>query len=69
MNGQHVNKLAWHERIPKGDRTPDQHDAWSVAEWMRRVDLVDGLTQFFALDLSEDDLAAAAVEGWILGRR
>jgi hypothetical protein len=59
----------WSRGFPKGDRTPDQHDAWSVAEWMRRADLDGGLAHFFAPDLSEPDLAAAAVEGWILGLR
>jgi len=57
----------WSRGFPKGDRTPDQHDAWSVAEWMRRADLDGGLVQFFAPDLSEADRTAAAVEGWILG--
>lgn len=55
--------------FPQGDRTSDQHDAWAVAEWMRRVDLAGGLGEFFAPDLSETDRAAAMVEGWILGLR
>ncbi len=57
----------WSRGFPKGDRTPDRHDAWSVAEWMRRADLDGGLVQFFAPNLSEADRTAAAVEGWILG--
>jgi len=59
----------WSRGFPKGDRTPDQHDAWSVAEWMRQADVQGTLPQFFVPDLSEADRAAAAVEGWILGLR
>lgn len=59
----------WSRGFSVGDRTPDQHDAWCVAEWMRRADVEGELPQFFAPDLSEADKAAAAVEGWILGLR
>jgi hypothetical protein len=59
----------WSRGYPRSDRTPDQHDAWSVAEWMRQSDADASLAAFFAPDLSESDRAAAAVEGWILGVR
>lgn len=57
----------WSRSLPKSDRTPDQHDAWSVAEWLRRADVDGGLTEFLNPDLSPEDRATAAVEGWILG--
>ena len=49
------------------DRTPDQHDAWVVAEWLRAADSDGRLQQ--ALQGPEDpaDRRAAEVEGWILG--
>ncbi len=59
----------WNRGFPKGDRTPDQHDAWSVAPWMRRADLDGSLTGYFAPELSAAERNAAAVEGWILGLR
>ena len=59
----------WSRGFPRSSRTPDQHDAWSVAEWMRRADVQGTLPQFFVPDLSEADRAGAAVEGWILGLR
>jgi len=59
----------WSRGFPRGSRTSDQHDAWSVAEWMRRADVEGTIPQFFAPDLSEADRAASAVEGWILGLR
>jgi len=59
----------WSRGFPRGSRTPDQQDAWSVAEWMRWADTQGTLPQFFVPDLSEADRAGAAVEGWILGLR
>lgn len=57
----------WSRSLPKADRTPDQHDAWSVAEWLRRADVDGGLTEYLKPDLSPEDRATAAVEGWIMG--
>jgi hypothetical protein len=62
-----VYPSVWSRSFPRASRTPDQHDAWSVAQWMRLADLDESLSQFFAPDLSADDRAAALVEGWILG--
>ena len=57
----------WSRSLPKADRTPDQHDAWSVAEWLRRADADGEIAEFLNPDLSREDRATAAVEGWILG--
>lgn len=62
-----VYPSVWSRSFPRASRTPDQHDAWSVAQWMRLADLDESLSRFFAPELSADDRAAALAEGWILG--
>jgi hypothetical protein len=57
----------WSRSLPRADRTPDQHDAWSVARWLRRTDLQGGLAGCLHPDLSAEERATASVEGWILG--
>lgn len=49
------------------DRNEHQHDAFSVAEWMRRSDLDGTLAGFLAPALAPAEREAAHVEGWILG--
>lgn len=49
------------------DRNEHQHDAFSVAEWMRRADLDGKLSGFFAPTLSPGEQTTAIIEGWILG--
>jgi hypothetical protein len=48
-------------------RTPDQHDAYSIAAWMRDADQNGTLASFFQIALSPAELKTAAIEGWILG--
>jgi hypothetical protein len=57
----------WSRGISREGRTADQHDAYSVAEWMRRTDSVGGLRAFFEPPLLPAARAIAQVEGWILG--
>jgi hypothetical protein len=57
----------WRARFPPESRTGDQHDAYSVAAWLRDADASGGLTKYLNPPLSADDRAIAAVEGWILG--
>jgi len=57
----------WSRGISREGRTADQHDAYSVAEWMRRTDSVGGLRAFFEPPLLPVARAIAQVEGWILG--
>lgn len=59
----------WRREFPLGGRTADQHDAWSVAEWMRQRDRDGDLAEFFTPTLSAADRSAAEIEGWILGLR
>jgi hypothetical protein len=52
----------------RDDRSPDQHDAYATASWLRDADNKDGrLAQALAPDLSESNLKLAKHEGWILG--
>jgi hypothetical protein len=48
-------------------RTPDQHDAYSTARWLRDADRDGLLAEALAPDLSELSLKLASYEGWILG--
>ncbi|MCU0797128.1 MAG: hypothetical protein MUF31_14480 [Akkermansiaceae bacterium] len=57
----------WSKSYPREDRSPDQHDAYSVARWMREKDAVDELDGHFCPALNPFLKGAAQVEGWILG--
>jgi len=57
----------WSRSFARGDRNEHQHDAFSVAEWMRRSDIGATLTEFLAPALAPAEHKAAHVEGWILG--
>jgi hypothetical protein len=57
----------WSKGFPSEDRTSHQHDAYSVAEWMRQADRHGILPDFFTPSLTRAEHGAAAIEGWILG--
>lgn len=57
----------WSRGFAREDRTADQHDAYSVAAWMRLADLDGSLVSFFDPHLSPAERTVAQVEGWILG--
>jgi hypothetical protein len=57
----------WSRGFAREGRTSDQHDAYSVAAWMRRADLDGSLASFFDPYLSPPERTVAQVEGWILG--
>jgi hypothetical protein len=57
----------WSKAFASEGRTPDQHDAYSVAEWLRRADRDGSLTGFTQPSLLPGEKAVAQVEGWILG--
>ena len=59
----------WSRGFPRGDRTGDQHDAWSVAEWLRRADQGGTLADYLDPGLTPAERMIAQVEGWILGVR
>ncbi len=57
----------WSRSFAREDRTADQHDAYSVTEWMRSADLDGNLGGFFHPSLTPSERIDARVEGWILG--
>lgn len=52
---------------PAGDLSPDQHDAFSVAQWLRDADRDGRLAAALQPQLSIEEQRLAAIEGWILG--
>lgn len=59
----------WRREISSEERTPDQHDAYAVAAWMRKTDGEGSLASFFAPALTAEERVLASIEGWILGVR
>jgi len=57
----------WKGAYPPADRTPDQHDAYAVATWLREADQDGRLAAAFSPPLPPHQRAVAQVEGWILG--
>lgn len=57
----------WSRSFPKQDRTSDQHDAYSVANWLAQTDRRGELVSYFRPSLTEPMASEAQVEGWILG--
>jgi hypothetical protein len=55
------------EVYPLNGRTTDQHDAYSVAAWLRQTDLDGRLQGFLSPSLTPSERRVAEVEGWILG--
>ena len=55
--------------FPREDRTGDQHDAYSIAAWMRQTDSSQTLSQFLRPPGAVEERALAEIEGWILGQR
>jgi len=57
----------WSAIYAPQDRTPDEHDAFCVAAWMREADLSSSLSRFFEPLLSDEERRVADIEGWIFG--
>jgi hypothetical protein len=57
----------WSRSFARDGRNPDQHDAYSVAAWMRGADLDGSLKDFLNPSLTPTERTTAQVEGWILG--
>jgi hypothetical protein len=62
-----VYPALWNRTFAREQRTPDQHDAYSVAAWMRRADLDGNLAAVFFPSLPPEEADKAQIEGWILG--
>lgn len=57
----------WNRVFQPEGRNPHQHDAYTVARWMREADALDMLDTYFVPNLPPPQRAVAQVEGWILG--
>ena len=57
----------WKRYFHPRDRTPDQHDAFCVAAWLRQKDSEGELSLFLLPKLSPQERKIAEIEGWILG--
>ena len=62
-----VYPALWSRAFNREERTGDQHDAYSIAAWLRRADQDGSLVRFFNPTLKMAERALAEVEGWILG--
>jgi diadenosine tetraphosphate (Ap4A) HIT family hydrolase len=62
-----VYPALWNKGYPPENRDSHQHDAFCVAEALRRADQDGTIKNMFEPDLSERDLQIASIEGWILG--
>ena len=62
-----VYPALWKHAYAPDDRTPDQHDAYTVATWLRQADQDGRLHDALHPNLSLTERAIAQVEGWILG--
>jgi hypothetical protein len=62
-----VYPTIWSRSFGREERSGDQHDAYSVAAWMRRSDLDGSLAKFFNPNLAPGEREVARIEGWILG--
>jgi hypothetical protein len=62
-----VYPALWSRGFARGDRTPDQHDAFTIAAWLSRADRDGSLAAYLKPDLTPPGRTVAQVEGWILG--
>jgi hypothetical protein len=62
-----VYPALWRRGFAPDGRSRDQHDAYSIAAWMRNADLDGSLVRFFNPSLAPAERMVARVEGWILG--
>lgn len=57
----------WNKSHPREGRTPDQHDAYVVAAWLRQVDMDGCLEKYLNPPMLPGEYGVAQIEGWILG--
>jgi hypothetical protein len=55
------------KRYPKRYKTPDEHDAMCVAQWLKDMDTQGHLSTYFNPPLTDEECEIARLEGWILG--
>lgn len=57
----------WNRSFDREGRNDHQHDAYTLARWMRETDLGPGLDPYFQPALGSSQQTVARTEGWILG--
>ncbi len=57
----------WNKSFAVEGRNPHQHDAYSIAKWLRQADSTGALEGYFQPALLPGEKAIAQVEGWIFG--
>lgn len=57
----------WSALFLRANRTPDQHDAYTIVAWLQQSDCNGDLEKYFSQSLSAEVLQIAHMEGWILG--
>jgi hypothetical protein len=62
-----VYPALWSKKFPREDRDQHQHDAYSIATWLRAADMNGTLLAFTDLELEDETRKIAEIEGWILG--
>jgi hypothetical protein len=62
-----VYPALWSRGYPVERRNSHQHDAYSVARWLREADAVGSLSFHLQSELGTTDRVTAITEGWILG--
>ncbi len=62
-----VYPALWSKSFPQEGRDQHQHDAYSIAAWMRLADSDGSLAGFLDLPLLQPERRIAEIEGWILG--
>jgi hypothetical protein len=53
----------WKDAFPADDRTPDQHDAFTVASWLSEADRSGQLARYLQPNLTPSERTVAGVEG------
>ena len=56
----------WSAAFPAGDRTADQHDAYSIAAWLAQAKSDGSLSTALRSSSTAFEAAVAHVEGWIV---
>ena len=54
-------------RYPRDERNSDEHDAYSIAMWLKQMDGRGALKRYFNPPLSPSERELAKLEGWIFG--
>lgn len=62
-----VYPALWNRTFPSEGRTPDQHDAFTIAKWLQGADCNGSLGSYFNPRIEPDGRKKAEIEGWILG--